>query len=272
MNRKMKFASLFYDRNEDSLRTSLQNYFRMAEQKRAKNNKVIKEKARICMLPHAGHIYSGEVAAATLAEINLPKKCIILCPNHTGYGKDFAIWDKGSFETPLGSMEIDQNTAKKILENKVFSADYKAHEQEHSIEVILPFLQYHGDCIKIIPICLRSLEHLESVAQTILSCMQEDEDLGLIISSDMNHFASEQENRRKDFLAIEALQNLDEQALLEIVKREDISMCGVLGAYVAILVAKGLGYTKSNLVEYDTSATASLDFTRVVGYAGMYIN
>ena len=270
MNRKMKFASLFYERNEEKLKTSLARFFAMAEKQHKEDFQKIK--SRICILPHASHIYSGAVTASTLVNIELPKKCIILCPNHTGYGKKFAVWNKGGFETPLGIMEIDKETATKILENPVLSSDYKAHEQEHSIEVILPFLQFKSECIKIIPICLADFENIKSVAQTIINCMSEDNELGLIISSDMNHFANEQENKRKDFLAISALEQLDEKALLEVIKKENISMCGVLGAYIAILVAKEIGYQKGTLVEYDTSATQSLDFDCVVGYAGMYFN
>lgn len=270
MIRKMRFASLFYDRDVEGLKTSLTRFFTIAEKQKEQN--VQKIRSRICMIPHAGHIYSGGVTASTLASITLPKKCIILCPNHTGNGKKFAVWEKGAFETPLGTMEIDKETSTKILQNPIFSADYKAHEQEHSIEVILPFLQFKSECIKIIPICLADFNDIDKVAQTILTCLAEDEDLGLIVSSDMNHFATEQENKRKDFLAISALEQLDEKQLIDVVQKENISMCGVLGAYIAILAAKSLGYKKGTLVEYDTSATQSLDFNRVVGYAGMYFN
>lgn len=264
MRREMCVAGLFYEADPAQLTKNMQDFF--AGQK---NEEAIA--ARICMLPHAGHIYSGRVTAETLAKITLPRKLIILCPNHTGYGKHGAVWDKGAFQTPLGDVPIAEDTAAELLKSPCFCRDYQAHGREHSIEVILPFLQYRmGRELEIIPISLGRLQNLPQMAEAITKCMQENADLGLLISSDMNHFANEKENKRKDFLALDAIKNMNEKQLLQVVMDKDISMCGVLGAYIGIVAAKALGLTHCELTSYDTSATTSGDSRRVVGYAGLY--
>lgn len=279
MLREMQVAGLFYEANKEQLEKNMQEYFGSGQKTEPpKELKKVQDKedsekqaVRICMLPHAGHIYSGRVTAETLAKIRLPRKLIILCPNHTGLGRHGAVWDKGAFETPLGNVPIAADIAETLLKSPCFCRDYLAHRREHSIEVILPFLQYlMGQHLEIVPVSLAALKFLPEMAQAITKCMQEHADLGLIVSSDMNHFASEKENKRKDFMALDAMKNMQENKLLQVVMGNDISMCGVLGAYVALVTAKALGLRHCELVSYDTSASASGDKNRVVGYAGLY--
>lgn len=271
MLREMQVAGLFYEADKEQLEKNMQSYFGKEQGKEENKKQGEKPLARICILPHAGHIYSGRVTAETLAKIVLPQKLIILCPNHTGLGRHGAIWDKGAFQTPFGEVPIAADIAETLLKNPCFCKDYLAHAREHSIEVILPFLQYIlGQPLQIVPISLAALKFLPEMAEAIIKCMQEHADVGLIVSSDMNHFASEKENKRKDFLALDAIKNMDENKLLQVVMDNDISMCGVLGAYVALITAKALGLQRCELVSYDTSASTSGDKNRVVGYAGLY--
>lgn len=270
MLRKMQCAGLFYPNGGKVLKETLHNFFTQAQ-----NNQEQSEKpplpVKICMLPHAGHIYSGLVTAQTLSQISLPKTLIMLCPNHTGLGRHGAVWDSGTFETPLGPVKISDSTAQALLKYPFFAGDHAAHLREHSIEVILPFLQYqYGGSFSIAPVSLMSTENLDQMAQAVSQIMTDNRDTGLVISSDMNHFADEKENRRKDFLALEAIKNMDEKALFQAVITHDISMCGVLGAYIGIRAAKALGLQECRIAGYDTSARTSGDTSRVVGYAGLY--
>lgn len=273
MLRKMQVAGLFYEADKKQLEKNMLEYFgngQKAEQEQDETQRS-KTAARICMLPHAGHMYSGRVTAETLAKISLPHKLIMLCPNHTGLGRHGAIWDTGAFETPFGEVPIASDIAEILLKTPCFCRDYLAHQREHSIEVILPFLQYcMGQYLEIVPISLASLKNLPAMAAAVAKCMQEHADIGLIVSSDMNHFAAEKENKRKDFMALDALKNMDEKQLLQVVMDNDISMCGVLGAYIGLAAAKALGLQHCELVSYDTSASTSGDKNRVVGYAGLY--
>lgn len=271
----MQVAGLFYESDSLQLEKNMQRFFNN-EKNEAQTNvqnseKEQKQAVRICMLPHAGHIYSGKVTAETLAKIELPHKLVILCPNHTGLGRHGAVWDKGAFETPFGEVPIAADIAKILLKSPCFCRDYLAHQREHSIEVILPFLQYTiGQDLAIVPISLASLKNLQEMAQAIAACMQEHTDVGLVVSSDMNHFATEKENKRKDFMALDAIKNMQENKFLQVVMDNDISMCGALGAYIALIAAKTLGLQHCELTSYDTSASTSGDRNRVVGYAGLY--
>lgn len=275
------YASQFYPKDTAELQKSMDNFFAQAQTAIARQEKnsglpspgspVQKQYTRICMLPHAGHIYSGAVTAQTLAQTELPRTLIILCPNHTGMGKHGAIWDNGTFLTPFGPVNIAEDTAEKLLRNSCFTADRMAHIKEHSVEVILPFLQYlYGEELRIVPISLASMQHLDSIIKALTQCMREDENTGIIISSDMNHYAPEKLNRQKDFMALEAIKAMDENLLFATVRENNISMCGILGVYAGIAAAKALGLHECRIAGYDTSATASGDSSKVVGYAGLY--
>ena len=95
-----------------------------------------------CMVPHAGYIYSGPVAGAVYAQLKIPQRIIILCPNHTGKGRPLAIMSNGVWETPLGQVPIDTSLGDALKkEFPLLTEDFEAHRSEHAIEVELPFLQ-----------------------------------------------------------------------------------------------------------------------------------
>src|SRR5213078_740835 len=94
------------------------------------------------VVPHAGLMYSGHVAAAFYIAAELPKRFIILCPNHTGFGHFAAINSEGAWRTPLGDAMIDAPLARSLMQRtKPLADDWRAHSREHSLEVQLPFLQ-----------------------------------------------------------------------------------------------------------------------------------
>ncbi len=264
--RNPQFAGSFYSDNTQELIKTVSSFF-------AKETEpdFAKVKPFLTMLPHAGHIYSGHVTAKTLSEIELGSRIIILCPNHRGVGKNYGVWPSGAWQNSIGQIPIDIDLAEKIVENSPFTFDQQAHIAEHSIEVILPFLQYTVPILYIIPISISSLENVEAAASKLAEVIKNsDKDISIIVSSDMNHFAGEEENRRKDNLALEAFLAGDVLKLLDIVNKENISMCGVLPAVLGLMVAKKFGISNSKLAAYDTSASAFGDSARVVGYAGAY--
>ena len=109
------------------------------------------------MLPHAGHVYSGRVIGATLAHVRLPRTVFLLCPNHTGLGTPLSVWPAGAWQTPLGPVPVDGEMARLLCEaDEDFSADVMGHMREHSIEVLLPFLQVcAGDApLHVVPVCV----------------------------------------------------------------------------------------------------------------------
>jgi AmmeMemoRadiSam system protein B len=232
-----------------------------------------------CVAPHAGYIYSGGVAGAVYSRLQIPRRCVILCPNHTGKGVPLAVMATTRWQTPLGEVAADAEMGDRLLRRfPALQEDSAAHRAEHAIEVQLPFLQAQQPGLSMLPIAIGShdfgvLRGLgEALAEVIAGLEEEREERVLIIaSSDMNHYESDVVTRVKDHKAIEPVLALDARRLWEVVMREDISMCG-FGPTVAMLTAaKLLGASSATLVKYATSGEVSRDYDSVVGYAGIIV-
>jgi AmmeMemoRadiSam system protein B len=228
-----------------------------------------------CIVPHAGYIYSGQVAGAVFSRLQIPSCCIVLCPNHTGFGHPLAIMKEGGWRTPLGELPIDSELAGRLLQ--AFPAlveDAAAHRSEHAIEVELPFLQVITPGMKFVPIAVGTsrLLLLEHLAEAVATAVEAYEQPVLIIaSSDMNHYEDDSTTRVKDRKAIDQIVALDPRGLYETVMNESISMCGFGPAVAMLTAAKRLGAQKAELVQYATSGDVSGDLETVVGYAGIIV-
>ena len=234
-----------------------------------------------CVAPHAGYVYSGGVAGAVYSRLKIPERCVILCPNHTGKGLPLAIMANTTWQTPLGEVAADSDIGSRLL--RCFPAlheDSAAHRAEHAIEVQLPFLQALRPELKIVPIAVGTsdfdvLRGLGEALADVIADRYEEEDqherVLIIASSDMNHYESDAITRVKDHKAIERVLALDARGLWEVVRNEDISMCGFGPTIVMLTAAKLLGATSATLVKYATSGDVSGDYEAVVGYAGMIV-
>jgi hypothetical protein len=233
-------------------------------------------KAKGIILPHAGYVYSGKVAVATVSKILPKKRVVILGPNHSGLGEDFSLWAKGAWETPLGTVEVDSSLAESILQKgNCIKEDYNAHIREHSIEVELPIINYFFGNYKFVPICceVSTLDNYRKVASQIFQAIKTVKgEVLLVASSDMTHYESDASARRKDRLALESIINLDEESLLINVEKENISMCGIAPVTILISCLKNLEAKKVEVALYQTSGDVSGDYSSVVGYAGIIIN
>lgn len=233
-----------------------------------------------CIVPHAGYVYSGQVAGAVFSRIEIPERCIVLCPNHTGRGHPLAIMDEGEWQTPLGNLPVDSDLASQLLDAfPALADDSAAHRDEHAIEVELPFLQVKRPRAKFVPIAIGTsrlllLEELgNAIANVVQSNLAQDEEDSVLIvaSSDMNHYEDDATTRVKDRKAIDKILALDPQGLYATVINESISMCGFGPAIAMLTAAKKLGARKAELVQYATSGDVSGDRDMVVGYAGIVV-
>lgn len=266
MTRKPAVAGQFYPSSASKLRAMIES---MVTPDAAKSEVVG------AVVPHAGYIYSGPVAAAVFSRIKFKDTFIILAPNHTGYGRPWCIMTEGDWQTPLGNVAIDSELAQKILAgSRYFEEDSLAHQYEHAIEVQLPFLQYFQPKVKIVPIVLAQagLETCKSIGKEIARATKEiGHEVVLIASSDMTHYESQKSAQHKDDQAINAILNLDEDELLKKVTGLNISMCGAVPATCLITAARELGASKAELVDYRTSGDTTGDYNSVVGYAGIIL-
>ena len=259
-------AGRFYPRDPDDLRAAVQSYLSPSRDTVS---------ALGCVVPHAGYMYSGHVAGAVYARLELPRRIVLLCPNHTGMGHPLAIMSVGGWETPLGMVPIDSTLAADLTQRfPLLSEDSEAHRAEHGAEVQLPFLQTRRPDCTFVPIALGTsrFELLEPVGIAIADMVESlGEPVLVIASSDMNHYENDTIARIKDQKAIERILVTDAPGLFDVVMNEDISMCGFGPTVVMLTAARRLGATGTELVRYATSGDVSGDRERVVGYAGIIV-
>lgn len=234
------------------------------------------ENALGCVVPHAGYIYSGPVAGAVYRRLPGRPSYIILCPNHFGRGAPLAMMSAGTWLTPLGEVHVDSALAGAVGRScHLLAEDAEAHAEEHSLEVQLPFLQRTVKEFTFVPIALgvSGYAALESVGHGVAEAVKNAPGRVLIVaSSDMNHYEPDGVTRVKDRKAIDRILALDPQGLYEVIRREDISMCGYGPTIAMLTAARELGAQGAELVKYATSADASGDRSAVVGYAGIIVS
>ncbi len=228
------------------------------------------------MVPHAGWIYSGRLAAETFSRVQIPDRVIIIAPKHTPPGADWAVAPYHAWSLPGGSVVGDSELAHRLSEAVTgLELDAAAHQSEHAIEVQLPILARLAPEARLVGIVLHGggLPALQRFADQLAGVLADmPERPLLVISSDMNHFASDEQTRQLDRMALDALQTLDPSKLYETVIGRQISMCGAAPAVVVMETLRRLGsLDHCELVGYATSADASNDRSRVVGYAGMLL-
>ncbi|MBZ5569755.1 MAG: AmmeMemoRadiSam system protein B [Acidobacteriia bacterium] len=264
--RQPAVAGRFYPNNPDKLLNEIRLYTASAGEKL---------RAIGCVAPHAGYMYSGHVAGAVYARLELPRKFIILCPNHTGIGQPLAIMSAGWWVTPLGNVEVDRALADALKQTfSQLSEDAVAHRAEHALEVQLPFLQALVGEFSFVPIAVGvgQLDVLQELGEAMARVIAVETQKPLIIaSSDMNHYESDEITRVKDHKAIDRILELDARGLYDVVKREDISMCGYGPTVAMLTAAKRLGAHQAQVIKYGTSGDVSGDRDLVVGYAGIAV-
>ena len=267
MKRKAAVAGYFYPDHPNELRRLVGKMV---------DPKARREKALAVVSPHAGFVYSGAVAGAVFSSVELPGAFVILAPSHRPIRPLFALMKEGEWETPLGTVEVDSDLAGSILNSsKLVKIDHAAHAEEHSLEVQLPFIQYFKPEFSIVPLNISSAaayKDLEDLGRAVAAGIRaQTRDVLIVASTDMSHYVSAEEAKEKDFLAIRKILDLDPRGLFDVVKSEDISMCGFQPVTAALIAAKELGAKKAELVKYATSGDRTGDDREVVGYAGLRI-
>jgi len=261
-------AGMFYEAAPERLRAQVAACFRENAQA------ATKERFIGAVVPHAGLMYSGHVAAAFYQLADLPKRFIILCPNHTGIGQSAAINREGAWHTPLGNVPIDTPLADALMQRtRIIADDWRAHAREHSLEVQLPFLQQLLGDFTIVPICLATHDYAlcEEIGDAIAD-VAGNEPIGILASSDLNHYEDQQSTLRKDQLAIDEVLKLDPRGLWDVVRESDISMCGFIPTTVMLIATKKLGAQNARLIKHATSGDINGDYAHVVGYASIVIS
>jgi MEMO1 family protein len=266
MIRPPAVAGRFYPSNPKQLARDVDNYSSGEGEKIA---------ALACVVPHAGYMYSGHVAGAVYASLQIPPRCILLGPRHFPRGESMAILSEGSWQTPFGEAPIDSTLARELAHAcPRLREDMVAHETEHSLEVQIPFLQRLVEGFRFVPVVLGTDRYplLEELGRAVARVVAAQAAPVLVIaSSDMNHYESDAITRVKDRRAIERILALDPRGLYDTVRAEGITMCGYAAAVAMLIAVRERGAKEAQLVRYATSGDVSGDYDQVVGYAGIVI-
>ncbi len=266
MKRQPAVAGQFYESSPSRLAKQVNEYIEAA---------AVKESAVGIVSPHAGLMYSGRVAGALYSRIKFPHTFILIGPNHTGIGRPVSIMSSGVWQMPTGEVKIDKDLAMLIRRySSVTEEDSLAHQMEHSLEVQLPFILHFSSTVNIVPITVMSisLDICRGIGEALADAIKgSDYPVMIIASSDMSHYETDSTARTKDRMAIERVKALDPEGLYNTVRKERISMCGVIPATIMLFAACKLGASESELVKYMTSGEVSGDYDYVVGYAGIIV-
>lgn len=264
-------AGQFYEADKEKLKEQIQFCFKSKLGPGEIKNKTNKRIFGVTC-PHAGYPFSGYGMAYSykaIAESKLPELFVILGTNHNGTGETSAMID--DWKTPLGIVKTDKDFIKKLG----ISTDSFSHENEHSIEVQLPFLQYINKDIKVAGISISDYdkELAEKIAKT-------NKNICIIASGDFTHYGSSygyvpfedniKENLYKlDKGAIKFIEKLDSKGFLDYIDKTGATICGRASISTAIECVKLLGAKRGKLLKYYTSGDTISDYNTAVGYASI---
>ena len=255
-------ASMFYPVGAAELRKAVQNYLSNAgtEEDVSQLKKEEFAELRTLIVPHAGYIYSGKIAASAyrLLEQNQFKRVLLLGPAHRVWLQGAAFPETDAFETPLGEITLDKELIEKILaEFSWISVSDKAHAEEHCLEVQLPFLQETLGEFKLLPLVVGDAK--TELLAALIQQFSEDTETLIVISTDLSHFHDYQTAREIDARTANAIELLEQNRI----STEDA--CGAYPLRGALLAASQNQWNVHRLGLCNSGDTAG-DHGRVVGY------
>jgi len=262
--RKAVWAGQFYEAEKARLTSAIDGYLAAAKP-------VLPPGGRLAALivPHAGYVYSGATAAFAYkllqgADIDV---AVILGPSHRVGFEGCSIYGEGGFETPLGVAEIDAETAQALARASGFGFVARAHAEEHSVEVQVPFLQRVLPKARIVPVVMGipNEDMIRGLAGALTKVLKGKKAV-VIASTDMSHFLSKTEANALDRSTIDLVRGQKMTALLGRVVRGENIMCGGEAVAAALLYARSLGEASVETLKYDDSSSAGGPSNSVVGY------
>ncbi|HMK54658.1 MAG TPA: AmmeMemoRadiSam system protein B [Methanobacteriaceae archaeon] len=277
--RKAAVAGLFYEANPRDLKRRIRwCYQHQLGPGTLPETLGAKRTIKGLIVPHAGYMYSGPVAAHSYLELardGLPETFIILCPNHTGRGSLISTMTTGEWETPLGRVQIDTQLAQEMLKlSSIIDDEPLAHQREHSVEAQLPFIQYLAESFnkkfKIVPIAMmmQDLETATEVGKAIYEASKTlNRDVVVVASTDLTHYKSQEVASQEDKAVLDALKKMDQKVVLEVVEEYNVNMCGYGPLAATMTATKLMGASEARVLKYATSGETSGNYQEVVGYA-----
>jgi MEMO1 family protein len=262
--RQPAVAGMFYPHESKTLMRQVTELLERAKPPKIKGD----IKALIC--PHAGYQYSGLTAAHAykLLENKKVDVVVIIAPSHQEYFKGVSVYPGTAYRTPLGDIPIDLDLQKEISEHSdLISLSIHGHEEEHSLEVQLPFLQTVMEDFKLLPLVIGDQSKENSFALgELLGKILKNKNAVIVASTDLSHYHPYENAKKLDSVAINGVANFDYEKLLSDLDKHETEACGGGPVIAAMIAAKKLGANKSEVLHAVNSGDMTGEKGGVVGY------
>ncbi len=266
--RKAAHAGSFYPASPTDLCQMIQNFCDKAHIETSVTHPIG------LVVPHAGYVFSGQTAAYAYKQLQDKgyERIVVIAPSHRCAFPGVSIYDGEAYETPLGTVPIDQETVSALRQtSSLFGFHSRTHKDEHSLEVQLPFLQMILDKFLLVPIVLadQSLANCRDVAATLVKVLSASNMKRTVVvaSSDLYHGESYDECKARDAQLATALEKFDVNVFMEEIEQEKYMACGAGPMAVTMLTAKALGATNIKILHRINSYDANpVNDSYVVGY------
>jgi len=267
--RRARWSGPFYDDSPKALGDTVKGFLKKVDQEKLSGDLIA------LISPHAGYVYSGQVAAYAYRQLEGENfdTVILLGPSHRVPVRGASVYVEGWWKTPLGKVKVDSEFAEEIInKHQLFHFDEKAHRDEHSLEVQLPFLQATLKDFKIVPIVVNdsSEEFCQLLADAIVRSKGKKKIL-IVASTDMSHYHPYGRACLIDGVAIRDLENFNLDSLRRHVISGKTELCGGAAVFTAVLAAKACGADKIKLLKYANSGDVTGEKRKVVGYGAFAI-
>lgn len=262
--RQPAVAGMFYPHDPAALRSQIDSFFGKVEEKGIEGEVIS------LISPHAGYMYSGQVAAAGYREIMGKdfRVVAIIAPSHQEYFSGISVYTGSGYETPLGIVGVDKKLAQALIaQHQNIVASLRGHQREHSLEVQLPFLQSALDDFRIIPIVLgeQDFETSRILGEALAQVLKGEKAL-IVASSDLSHYYHYEQAVRLDSIVTKHVEAFDYEGLWTDIEHRVCEACGAGAMIAAMIASRTLGANRAQVLLYQNSGDVTGDKSQVVGY------
>ncbi|MEW6614804.1 MAG: AmmeMemoRadiSam system protein B [Thermodesulfobacteriota bacterium] len=263
--REPAVAGAFYPNDPVILKKQIKDFLNNVPEEK------IEGKIIALISPHAGYMYSGQVAAFgyKLLEGSDFNRVIVIAPSHRAHFHGASVYNKTGYKTPLGIVPVDRDLCNRIIaQNEMISYYPQAHIQEHSLEVQVPFLQTVLKEFKLVPIVMGSQDFntCRILSEAIVQAIKDKTAL-IVASSDLSHFHRYDKAVSLDKIVLHHIDKFDSSGLAQDLKDGRCEACGGGPIVTAMLISGKLGANKAGVLNYANSGDVAGDKSGVVGYA-----
>jgi AmmeMemoRadiSam system protein B len=267
--RPSPIAGKWYEGNPNALAARVDEFLNAVQLPELNGNVIA------IIAPHAGHIYSGAVAAYAFATLRslTPDLVVILAPYHALAPHPFITTEHQAYSTPLGNIEVEQSALAELQANLEIPITPIAHDKEHSLEIELPFLQrVLKNDFKLLPIMVREQEAKTShklghaLAQTL-----QNKNAIIVASTDLSHFYDQQTAKILDEEMLKRFESFNPESIFDAEYMGKGFACGHAAVASMLWAARELGANKVQTLKYATSGDVTGDYSSVVGYGAAVV-